>query len=494
LAVADHKRELGIFLDVLLALVSYLALAEFHVGMPLPAWTVQLVPAVVGIWLLLSAAIRRDFTYRLGGMAGEIRDTLAVNAFGGVLLACVALLVRDLAVSRLVLGGFPLLSAAAGILLRLVAREFVAYRRRRGLDLRHVLVVGPLQASRRLLTHVVHPDAGLRVVGVLVPPAEARSLGGQGGEPAGRPSRGSAIAQDVADAPSLLYTPQGRGVLVREMQGAPLLGTYDDLADVLHARPVDQVAVTAPLDDPGLRPAVDLATAEGKTVWLLLDDFASRLMGRDGTGHVVVLTPQHDSYSLFVKRLIDVLVAGAALLIASPVMLGCAIAIKLDDPSAPVIFRQRRVGLHGRSFFCYKFRSMVPDAERRRAELLSRNEMDGPVFKIKDDPRITRVGRILRTYSLDELPQLWNVLRGDMSLVGPRPPLPDEVREYRPEFRRRLAFRPGLTCLWQVSGRNHVDFGRWMQLDLEYVDNWSLWLDLKILLRTIPVVFFGSGM
>jgi exopolysaccharide biosynthesis polyprenyl glycosylphosphotransferase len=276
--------------------------------------------------------------------------------------------------------------------------------------------------------------------------------------------------------------------------GPTVLGTYDDLPAVLHEHAVDQIAVTAPLDDPGLRPVIDLAIAEGKTVWLVLDAFGSRLMGQGGAGHVVVLTPERNSYGLLFKRLFDIAVAAVCLAITSPVFAACAIAIKLDDPSAPAIFRQSRVGLHGRTFTCLKFRSMVPDAERRRQDLLARNEMDGPVFKIKDDPRITPVGRVLRKHSFDELPQLWNVLRGDMSLVGPRPPLPDEVREYQPEFRRRLTFRPGLTCLWQVSGRNRLDFGQWMRLDLEYVDNWSFWLDLAILLRTIPVVLFGSGM
>jgi lipopolysaccharide/colanic/teichoic acid biosynthesis glycosyltransferase len=187
-------------------------------------------------------------------------------------------------------------------------------------------------------------------------------------------------------------------------------------------------------------------------------------------------------------------VAAGALVLASPFLLAAALAILLQD-GAPVIFRQRRIGLHGREFTCLKFRTMVRDAEARRQALLARNEMTGPVFKMKGDPRVTPVGRILRKFSIDELPQLWNVLRGDMSLVGPRPPLPDEVRQYgEPDFRRRLAFRPGLTCLWQVSGRNALSFEEWMALDLRYVDNWSLWLDLAILLRTIPTVLFGSGM
>src|SRR5436305_1739723 len=152
-----------------------------------------------------------------------------------------------------------------------------------------------------------------------------------------------------------------------------------------------------------------------------------------------------------------------------------------------------RCGLNGRSFTLYKFRTMVADAEDRRGELLHLNEMNGPVFKLRSDPRVTTLGRFLRRFSLDELPQLWNVLRGDMSLVGPRPPIPEEVAQYQRWQRRRLAMKPGLTCLWQISGRNNVDFDRWMQLDLEYIDSWTPMLDLKILLKTVPVVLSGKG-
>ena len=158
-----------------------------------------------------------------------------------------------------------------------------------------------------------------------------------------------------------------------------------------------------------------------------------------------------------------------------------------------MLFRQTRCGLNGRRFTLYKFRTMVADAEWRRQELLHLNEMDGPVFKVRNDPRVTRLGRLLRKFSLDELPQLWNVLRGDMSLVGPRPPIPEEVDQYERWQRRRLSMKPGLTCLWQVNGRNAVDFESWMELDLEYIDSWSLSLDLKILLKTIPVVLSGKG-
>jgi lipopolysaccharide/colanic/teichoic acid biosynthesis glycosyltransferase len=173
-------------------------------------------------------------------------------------------------------------------------------------------------------------------------------------------------------------------------------------------------------------------------------------------------------------------------------LLACALAVRLTS-SGPILFAQRRVGLNGRTFRLYKFRSMFADAETRRAHLQHLNEMSGPVFKMKRDPRVTAVGRSLRRLSLDELPQLWNVVRGDMSLVGPRPPIPEEVQGYVRWQRRRLSMKPGLTCLWQVNGRNQVGFDEWMKLDLAYIDNWSLKLDLQILLRTIPALLQARG-
>ncbi|HTQ78463.1 MAG TPA: sugar transferase, partial [Thermoanaerobaculia bacterium] len=192
------------------------------------------------------------------------------------------------------------------------------------------------------------------------------------------------------------------------------------------------------------------------------------------------------------KRVLDVALASLTLVLAMPAVGAIALLIKLTS-GGNILFRQTRCGLNGRSFTLYKFRTMVEGAHEQRGELLHLNEMDGPVFKLKSDPRVTWFGRFLRKFSLDELPQLWNVLRGDMSLVGPRPPIPEEVAHYQRWQRRRLAMKPGLTCLWQISGRNNIDFERWMQLDLEYIDSWSPLLDLKILLKTIPVVLSGRG-
>jgi lipopolysaccharide/colanic/teichoic acid biosynthesis glycosyltransferase len=193
-----------------------------------------------------------------------------------------------------------------------------------------------------------------------------------------------------------------------------------------------------------------------------------------------------------VKRGIDAAGSATLLLLSAPIVALSALAIKLDS-KGPVFFRQIRCGMNGRHFKIVKLRTMTVDAEEQKAELMGLNEMDGPVFKMRDDPRVTRVGRILRRLSLDELPQFWNVLVGDMSLVGPRPPVPIEVAEYATFDRRRLSMRPGITCLWQVNGRNTIGFTDWVKLDLEYIDTWSLSQDVKILAKTVPAIVRGTG-
>jgi lipopolysaccharide/colanic/teichoic acid biosynthesis glycosyltransferase len=192
------------------------------------------------------------------------------------------------------------------------------------------------------------------------------------------------------------------------------------------------------------------------------------------------------------KRTFDILLSALALLALCPLFVLIAIAIRLDSPG-PVIFRQWRAGRGGRLFVFYKFRSMTADAESQRAGLAARNEQDGPVFKVRDDPRVTRMGRLLRRSSLDELPQLWNVLKGDISLVGPRSPIPDEVHGYARWQRRRLSVTGGITCTWQVSGRSQIAFRDWMRLDVRYVSDRSLWLDARLLVQTIPAVISGRG-
>ncbi len=238
---------------------------------------------------------------------------------------------------------------------------------------------------------------------------------------------------------------------------------------------------------------------EGIECWLLADFFETKISETSvdrfyGRPVLVFRRGTGTSWPRLIKELMDLAGAFVAVVVWSPVMLAAAIAIKLTS-RGPVLFRQERAGLNGKPFVMYKFRSMVTNAEQLKQELARLNEMSGPVFKVTDDPRVTKIGRVLRKRSIDELPQLFNVLRLEMSLVGPRPLPLEEVRRFDDlSHRRRLSVRPGLTCTWQVSGRNDVkDFNDWVRMDLEYIDNWSLWLDIKILWRTIWVVLLGRG-
>lgn len=191
---------------------------------------------------------------------------------------------------------------------------------------------------------------------------------------------------------------------------------------------------------------------------------------------------------LVLKRLMDIVGASVGLLLASPIMLIVAILIKLEDPKGPIFFSQVRNGAYPKTFKMYKFRSMYIDAEERLQELMHLNEQSGPAFKIKDDPRITKIGKFIRKTSLDELPQLFNVLKGEMSLVGPRPAIPREVEQYTAYQKQRLFVKPGLTCIWQVSGRNNIEFDEWVELDIKYIKTRNLWLDIKLILLTIPAL------
>lgn len=241
-----------------------------------------------------------------------------------------------------------------------------------------------------------------------------------------------------------------------------------------------------------------LACEEQGVKTRVLVDFFPHLrseMALDRLEHMPLLSfsnaPENE-YLLFLKRALDLALASALLIAAAPLLLLIAVLVRLTSPG-PAVYRQLRCGLNGRRFYLYKFRSMHQDAEQMRQSVEHLNEMDGPVFKSSRDPRVNSVGRFLRKTSLDELPQLLNILKGDMSFVGPRPPLPDEVARYEKWQRRRLRMKPGLTCLWALAGRNQLNFAQWMQLDMEYIDNWSLALDFKILLRTIPRVLSGRG-
>ncbi len=278
----------------------------------------------------------------------------------------------------------------------------------------------------------------------------------------------------------------------------PVLGRVSGIARVLEENVLDEVVFAVPRERmPAMQEALLTCEELGVPVRISLDVMSlgrARMTVSEVAGVPMLRfsrTPS-DTLALAAKRIFDVLASAVALAVLAPILAATAVAIRLDSPG-PIFFRQRRVGLNGRTFQILKFRSMYVDAEARQEQLRAKNEMSGPVFKMANDPRVTRVGRFIRRTSLDEFPQFWNVLLGDMSIVGPRPPIPAEVRQYKRWQRRRLSVKPGITCIWQVSGRNHIDFEQWMELDLQYIDGWSLWRDLHICLRTIPAVLTARG-
>ncbi len=282
--------------------------------------------------------------------------------------------------------------------------------------------------------------------------------------------------------------------------GYPLLGTLDEIADLLRNSVVDEVLVFLPVKSHYQEASriISLCEAQGIIVRFCSHLFDlklpfTRTESLADEQIVSISSGGISGWASFLKRFFDLVLAAVLLVILSPLFLLTAVLIRCDSPG-PVFFAQERLGLYKRRFRMYKFRTMVPEAEKIQSSLEHLNEANGPVFKIRNDPRITRVGRFLRKTSIDELPQIFNVLIGDMSFVGPRP-LP--VRDYEgfnhDGHRRRFSVRPGITCLWQVSGRSNISFEKWMELDMLYIDRWSLWLDMRILIKTIPAVFKGSG-
>jgi exopolysaccharide biosynthesis polyprenyl glycosylphosphotransferase len=314
------------------------------------------------------------------------------------------------------------------------------------------------------------------------------------------------LVQEIKRRPELGLEVLGFGSLEKYAvnQVLPLAGykffkNADEIKSALKEYPIDQVmfsTIRKSIED--VEDIVIACSEQGIKTTICADLFSVGLATSEVTffGDIPLIhyeTPPGERWELTIKRGIDLVGSIVLMIVSAPLFAILAIGTKLDS-AGPVIFKQKRVGLNGRLFSMYKFRSMKDGAEREQESLQDKNEMAGPVFKIKDDPRVTPFGKFIRKFSLDELPQLFNVFRGDMSLVGPRPPVPSEVRQYERRYRRRLSMRPGITCLWQVSGRNEIkDFDTWMRLDLQYIDTWSLLNDLRILFKTIPAVLFGHG-
>jgi exopolysaccharide biosynthesis polyprenyl glycosylphosphotransferase len=331
--------------------------------------------------------------------------------------------------------------------------------RRRGRNVRRIVVVGSGPRARAFVSEVAaHPAWGLQVEAFV----------------------------DDGDVP---HDPALAGEPVWKLIDFPQLAKDRVIDEVVVALPRSMLSLVTPISEECARLGIPFCVLSG-----LFSDVLPTVRAAS-YGRFPVLRFAHVAYgntALALKRCLDIVGAASLLVLCAPALAAAVLAIRLSS-RGPLLYRQTRVGQNGRPFELLKLRSMVVDADARLADLAGRNEMDGPVFKMRADPRVTRVGRVLRRWSIDELPQLWNVLRGEMSLVGPRPPLPREVDQYQSKDRRRISVRPGITCLWQISGRNKIQFAGWVELDLHYIDHWSLWLDLWILVCTPLAVIRRDG-
>lgn len=377
-----------------------------------------------------------------------------------VLMLAITFVFRPRVYSRVMLVEVGLLTILLMGLVRAAEKLVLARLRARGVGLTRVIIVGAGEVGRRVMRNIfAQPELGYRVIGF------------------------------VDDDPEKGSTDIGP---------FKALGPLDNLAQAIDQTQADEVIITLPwMYHRKIMGIVRECRRKQVRARAVPDLFQMSLSHVDveSLGGIPLVGIREVSIgrgALLVKRAIDIVGALVGLTVGAPLFGLIALAIRLDSPG-PVIFRQTRIGRGGRPFSMYKFRSMYEGAEEQQMLLADLNEADGPIFKIKDDPRLTRVGRILRRTSLDELPQLINVLRGEMSLVGPRPPLPAEVAQYKEWHKRRLEVPPGMTGLWQVSGRSRLSFDEMVLLDIYYIENWSLWMDFKILVRTVPKVLFGEG-
>ena len=423
----------------------------------------KIYPLILIIWSVLLFTYHSYHSHRTVPLKRETLTILRVVAAGTVILATLAYLLplRQLSRSWFIL--FGVLSAVFLVIEKILLRVIARYVRAKGLNYRTILIVGTGRRALEVARMVAgHKYWGYKILGFV--------------------SDGHRLPNGWARYRVFGFVPDLRNVL----EGSVFPEPVDEIVFAVTRKKLDEMKqIFLMCEELGIRTRVAMNFFSNRVARIELEEL-------EGIPFLTFTTTPSNETQLAAKRLLDVGVSMLILLLAFPAIAIAALAIKLTSPGS-IFFKQTRIGLNGRIFTLYKFRTMIDRAHELRDEMNHLNEMTGPVFKVKSDPRVTTVGRILRRFSLDEIPQLWNVLKGDMSLVGPRPPIPEEVKSYHRKHRRRLSMKPGLTCLWQVSGRNNIDFDRWMQLDLQYIDNWSPSLDLKILLRTIPAVLSGRG-
>lgn len=418
----------------------------------------------VVVWSLVFRSFDIYSSKRLATRDSEVLEILKAVSVGSVVIFLLGILFNITLVTAPFALALWSVSAAATVTSRLLLRSVLERLRMHGRNLRNVVIVGTNRRAVAFARKIeAEPALGYRIIGFVDSSDWFRS-------------------SEFQDS------------------GYPLVADFRELPEFLRSTVVDEVAIFLPLKSLYQQGSLVVSQCEEQGIIVRIPpDLFSLKVAHATTEElqsdpvITFATGAMEGWPIVVKRFLDLLASTVLLLVLAPFLALVALTIKATSPG-PVLFAQERLGHNKRRFRMYKFRTMVADAERRQAGLEHLNEAGGPVFKIKDDPRITPFGKFLRKSSIDELPQLFNVLRGDLSLVGPRP-LP--VRDYegfdQDWHRRRFSVRPGITCLWQISGRSNISFDRWMELDMEYIDQWSLWLDIKILAKTIPAVLRGVG-
>lgn len=416
---------------------------------------------IIPVWAILFKIFGLYKSKRLGPFSSEIWQVFKALFFANILLASLIFTLKYHYISRPLIFLFGLITFVFLIIERALLRLIMWQIRKNGYNYRTIVIAG-INKKARELAKVIEKNShwGVKLLGF--------------------------ISESNIERKKKIY-------------GYSIIGKFKDIPMLIKDIAIDEIAFC--LDEikfEKLNPLLLICEEAGITTRIVCNFFPLRIAKTDydiieGLPHLIFSPIPNNEAAIFIKRVIDFFVSFSLIIIFSPLFLLIAILIKLTS-KCPVIFKQIRVGLNGRKFTLYKFRSMVSNAEKVKKKLKSLNIMKGPVFKITNDPRLTKVGKFLRKFSLDELPQLWNVIKGEMSLVGPRPPIPEEVEKYNQWQRRRLSVRPGITCIWQAYGRNKIsDFNEWAKLDLEYIDNWSLWLDFKILLKTLPATVLSKG-
>ena len=443
-------------------LTAHVSFGDF-LSMRIKLQNIVLFLGLLAIWHGVFSAVGLYQSKRLEARRNEVKDVLTATSIGTLVLIVAGALFRIRMITPIFLAGFWLMSSSTTVAYRLLLRPLLAWVRIHGRNLRRILVVGTNERAVQFARSIQDkPELGYELMGFVDEDWPGRE---------NFRATGYAIVADCEHFPQLLR----EHVIDEVVLALPMKSCYMQASRIATLSREQGIIVRS------LTNIFELNTSH-----LSAPEF-------DPDEAMTVSSHQSEGWPSVIKTLLDIVISAAALVFLAPLFLLTAIAIRSEGKGS-IFFSQERVGLNKRRFRMYKFRTMVTGAEGMQVELEARNEVEGPVFKIKDDPRITRVGRFLRKFSIDELPQLFNVLRGDMSLVGPRP-LP--VRDYngfdQDRQRRRFSVRPGLTCLWQINGRCEVSFDHWMDLDMQYIDQWSLWLDLKILVKTIPAVLRGTG-